>query len=164
MNQDSNEPASDSQPEAEKTDDKKSKSRFSSMVDVVSQAKQHGGQIASSAADVAGQAFGAASETTMAAASAAAEAAGQTLGAASETTMAAASAAADAAGQALGVASDTTMSAAGAVGEGFDVVSGKKLLQLIEERLERQMQYNDILATKLEEALRRIADLEEKVQ
>lgn len=142
MNQDSNDSASDSQPEANNTSGQKSKRGFASMADVASQAKQKAGKIASSAAGVAGQA----------------------LGATSETTKSAAGAATDAAGHAIDVASDTTKSTAGAVGEGFDVVSGKKLLQLVEERLELQTQYNDILATKLEEALRRIAALEEKVQ
>lgn len=44
--------------------------------------------------------------------------------------------------------------------ENFDIVSGAKILQLVEERLAIQEKYNDILATKLEEALQRIATLE----
>jgi len=45
-------------------------------------------------------------------------------------------------------------------GEQFDKISGAKILQLVEERLEIQKKYNDILATKLEEALSRIKKLE----
>ena len=46
----------------------------------------------------------------------------------------------------------------------MDVISGKKLLELVEQRLELQAQYNDVLATKLDEALQRIAALERKVE
>ena len=42
----------------------------------------------------------------------------------------------------------------------LDVVSGTKILRLVEERLELQEKYNDILATKLFEALKRIEALE----
>ena len=45
-------------------------------------------------------------------------------------------------------------------GEQFDTLSGAKLLQLLEERLAIQSKYNDILATKLQEALGRIQRLE----
>ena len=68
------------------------------------------------------------------------------------------------AGQMLGKASETAKSAAGSVGEGFDVVSGKKILDLVEQRLELQARYNDVLATKLEEALQRIDVLEKEIQ
>ena len=64
--------------------------------------------------------------------------------------------------QALGKAAESAKTAAGVVGEGMDVVSGKKLLELVEQRLELQAQYNDVLAMKLEEALQRIAALELK--
>ena len=46
--------------------------------------------------------------------------------------------------------------------EGMDKISGKKLLDIVEERLALQDQYNDILATKLDEALKRIEKLESK--
>ncbi len=42
----------------------------------------------------------------------------------------------------------------------LDAISGAKLLQLVEQRLELQARYNDILATKLDEALTRIELLE----
>lgn len=45
-------------------------------------------------------------------------------------------------------------------GDHFDTVSGIKQFKLVEERLELQNQYNDILAQKLEEALSRISELE----
>jgi len=64
----------------------------------------------------------------------------------------------------LGKASESAKRTAGAVGDGMDVISGKRLLELVEQRLELQAQYNDILATKLEEALQRIAALERKAQ
>lgn len=47
-----------------------------------------------------------------------------------------------------------------AASDQLDAVSGKKILDLVEERLEMQSGYNDILATKLEEALLRIKQLE----
>jgi len=47
--------------------------------------------------------------------------------------------------------------------EHLDTVTGAKLLQLAEERMELQAKYNDILATKLAEALRRIEALEKRV-
>jgi len=43
----------------------------------------------------------------------------------------------------------------------FDTVAGTKTLRAVEERLELQSKYNDVLAAKLEEALQRIAKLEE---
>lgn len=49
------------------------------------------------------------------------------------------------------------------VSEHLDAVSGKKILDLVEERLELQSSYNDILATKLEEALNRIETLENQI-
>jgi hypothetical protein len=50
-----------------------------------------------------------------------------------------------------------------AAGEQFDTLSGAKLLALLEERLAIQSKYNDILATKLQEALERIRRLEAAV-
>ncbi|MCA9463023.1 MAG: hypothetical protein KC563_02515 [Nitrospira sp.] len=47
--------------------------------------------------------------------------------------------------------------------EHFDAVSGAKILRLVEERGELQAKYNDILATKLQEALQRIEALERVV-
>lgn len=46
----------------------------------------------------------------------------------------------------------------------LDKLSGKKILELVESRLDTQTQYNDILASKLEEALSRISVLEEKIK
>lgn len=51
----------------------------------------------------------------------------------------------------------------GATQEHLDTVTGAKLLQLAEERMELQAKYNDILATKLAEALQRIEVLEKHV-
>ena len=44
----------------------------------------------------------------------------------------------------------------------LDQISGKKILEVVEQRLEMQTEYNDILASKLEEALKRIEKLENK--
>jgi len=55
-------------------------------------------------------------------------------------------------------------SAAGAVVDRLDQVTGKQLVELLEERLRMQDDYNDVLATKLAEALERIATLEEKLR
>ncbi len=46
----------------------------------------------------------------------------------------------------------------------LDKVSGKKILDLVEERLGMQNEYNDVLAHKLEEALKRIDVLEKKIK
>lgn len=46
------------------------------------------------------------------------------------------------------------------VGDSFDVLTGVKLLEVVQEMLQAQEEYNDILATKLDEALTRIALLE----
>ncbi|MBI3595659.1 MAG: hypothetical protein HY203_00730 [Nitrospirae bacterium] len=46
----------------------------------------------------------------------------------------------------------------------LDTISGAKILQLVEQRLELQARYNDILATKLEEALNKIRELEIQVE
>ena len=46
----------------------------------------------------------------------------------------------------------------------LDAVTGAKILRLVEERLEIQARYNDILATKLHEALQRLEVLEQKLQ
>lgn len=45
----------------------------------------------------------------------------------------------------------------------LDSISGQKILQKLEERIELQDRYNDILATKLGEALDRIAILEDQL-
>jgi hypothetical protein len=45
-------------------------------------------------------------------------------------------------------------------GEHLDQASGKKILELVEQRLNLQTDYNDLLATKLDEALSRIKELE----
>ncbi len=48
--------------------------------------------------------------------------------------------------------------------ETLDTVSGVKILNLVEERLALQAKYNDILATKLDEALEKIKQLEEQLE
>jgi transcriptional regulator NrdR family protein len=46
------------------------------------------------------------------------------------------------------------------VSDRFDEVSGDAVYRLVMERLQQQDDYNDILATKLQEALSRIRELE----
>jgi|GEM_PF-6515659 len=75
-----------------------------------------------------------------------------------------ASSAVDMAGSVAKKTGETAKTTADYVGEGFDVASGKKILALVEERLELQTLYNNVLAVKLEEALNRIAVLEEKTK
>ncbi|HYX34120.1 MAG TPA: hypothetical protein VE954_13510 [Oligoflexus sp.] len=50
-----------------------------------------------------------------------------------------------------------------AAGEQLDAISGAKILALVEERLQLQDRYNDILAAKLQEALDRIDQLEKQL-
>ena len=57
---------------------------------------------------------------------------------------------------------DAFSDAAEAVGDKLDQVTGKQLVELLEAKLRRQDEYNDILATRLSEALQRIAALETK--
>ena len=57
---------------------------------------------------------------------------------------------------------DAFADAAEAVGDKLDQVTGKQLVELLEAKLRRQDEYNDILATRLSEALHRIAALEKK--
>jgi hypothetical protein len=59
---------------------------------------------------------------------------------------------------------DTAQKAKVSVSDHMDGISGAKILQLVEERLEIQNKYNDILATKLDEALKRISQLESKIE
>lgn len=54
-------------------------------------------------------------------------------------------------------------STTGAVVDKLDQVTGKRLLELLEEKLRIQDAYNDILATRLAEALERIAKLEARI-
>ena len=60
--------------------------------------------------------------------------------------------------------SGAARSVSDAAGEALDTASGKKILELVEERLALQARYNDVLATKLEEALARIAALEDSIK
>ncbi len=53
--------------------------------------------------------------------------------------------------------------AAEAVGDKLDQVTGKQLVEMLEAKLRRQDEYNDILATRLAEALQRIAAIEERL-
>lgn len=48
-------------------------------------------------------------------------------------------------------------------GETLDVISGQAMYELVQERLSLQDRYNDLLATKLQEALERISELEKKI-
>jgi len=57
---------------------------------------------------------------------------------------------------------DTAKMVAQSASSKLDTMSGAKTLQLVEERLALQEKYNDILATKLDEALKRIEALESK--
>ena len=50
------------------------------------------------------------------------------------------------------------------IGEKIDEVTGKRLVDLLEVRLEKQDMYNDVLATRLAEALDRISQLEHEMQ
>lgn len=50
------------------------------------------------------------------------------------------------------------------IGEKLDEVTGKRLVDLLEVRLEKQDMYNDVLATRLAEALDRISQLEHEMQ
>ena len=45
----------------------------------------------------------------------------------------------------------------------FDEISGQAMYQLVQERLAEQDRFNDLLATKLQEALERISDLEKRL-
>lgn len=54
-------------------------------------------------------------------------------------------------------------STAGAVVGKLDEVTGKRLVELLEKKLQKQDAYNDILATRLAEALDRISALENRV-
>ena len=45
----------------------------------------------------------------------------------------------------------------------FDEFSGQAMYQLVQERLAEQDRFNDLLATKLHEALERISDLEKRL-
>jgi len=56
--------------------------------------------------------------------------------------------------------SDTLKSASKSVDHQLSTLSGQKVLELVEERLALQAQYNDLLAEKLEQALLRIETLE----
>lgn len=47
------------------------------------------------------------------------------------------------------------------IGEGLDSISGQRMFDLVQERMAVQDQYNDVLASKLHEALQRIERLEE---
>ena len=53
--------------------------------------------------------------------------------------------------------------AAETVGDKLDQVTGKQLVEMLEAKLRRQDEYNDILATRLAEVLQRIAALEKRL-
>ena len=54
-------------------------------------------------------------------------------------------------------------SAVDAVSDRFDQVTGKQLVELLEERLRIQDEYNDVLASRLADALERIAAIEKRL-
>ena len=54
-------------------------------------------------------------------------------------------------------------SAMDAFGGALDTASGKRMYELMQERMELQGRYNDIVALKLNEALKRIAQLETRL-
>jgi hypothetical protein len=58
---------------------------------------------------------------------------------------------------------DAIETATDAVGDKIGQVTGKRLMEMLEEKLKLQDQYNDVLATKLAEALDRIAKLEARL-
>ena len=58
---------------------------------------------------------------------------------------------------------DAIETATDAVGNKIGQVTGKRLMEMLEEKLKLQDQYNDVLATKLAEALDRIAKLEARL-
>jgi len=60
-------------------------------------------------------------------------------------------------------AGELTASMIKQAGEGLDTVSGKAMYDLVKERLDLQDRYNDLLATKLQEALDRIDELEDRL-
>jgi hypothetical protein len=51
----------------------------------------------------------------------------------------------------------------GRAGEKFDEVSGRAILEEVRAMVEKQAFYNDVLASKLQEALDRIAELEARM-
>jgi galactokinase/mevalonate kinase-like predicted kinase len=70
---------------------------------------------------------------------------------------------ADAVGEAAQAIGGAAGDAIGAAGGFLDVAAGRRMYNLVQERLDLQSRYNDILAYKLEEALKRIAALEAKL-
>ena len=58
---------------------------------------------------------------------------------------------------------DAIESATEAVGDKFGQITGKRLVEMLEEKLRLQDQYNDVLATRLAEALERIATVEARL-
>lgn len=118
-----------------------------------------------------------------AAATAAGSAVGAAAGVAAGAVAGAASVAAGAAVGSAAVAGDSLKSAAGKgadiasegyrrtgakavvdrAGEKLDEITGKAILEEVKLLVQRQAVYNDVLATKLQEALDRIAELEAKV-
>jgi polyhydroxyalkanoate synthesis regulator phasin len=47
--------------------------------------------------------------------------------------------------------------------QGLNTISGKAMYELVRDRLELQDRYNDLMATKLQEALDRIEELERRL-
>jgi len=64
----------------------------------------------------------------------------------------------------IDAAKDVALDASDAFSNRIDELSGEKMFKEVEERLNQQDKYNDILATKLHESLQRIQDLEAAVE
>jgi hypothetical protein len=64
----------------------------------------------------------------------------------------------------IDTAKDVALDASDAFSNRIDELSGEKMFKEVEERLNQQDKYNDILATKLHESLQRIQDLEAAVE
>ena len=60
--------------------------------------------------------------------------------------------------------SDKAKKVVSTIDEHVDILSGQRLLQLVEERLALQAKYNDILATRLDEAITKIRELELEIK
>ena len=59
---------------------------------------------------------------------------------------------------------ETAVKVPGRVSDQFDILTGKKILEEVQKRLANQDKYNDVLATKLVEALERIKILEHRLR
>ncbi len=65
--------------------------------------------------------------------------------------------------KAAGAVTQVVKVGGGKISDGIDVMSGQRMFDLVQERMAVQDQYNDVLASKLYEALQRIERLEKAV-